>query len=100
MDPSSVLIIHTCNVGALTIRIGFWRFLIIVIVYHTPKTSSNYSGSYIFLLIIIVYYTPKPLLIIQAPNRTHCRDGLFDPLGSLILRIGGAMLLGASDGGF
>ena len=28
--------------GALIIRIGFWGFLIIVIVYYTPKT---YSGS-------------------------------------------------------
>ena len=30
------------NVGALIIRIGFWRFLIIHIVECTPKPYSNY----------------------------------------------------------
>ena len=36
---------HLLNVGALTIRLGFWGFLII----------------------IFVYYTPNPILIIKAP---------------------------------
>ena len=29
------------NVGALIIRIGFWGFLILIIVYYTPKPYSN-----------------------------------------------------------
>ena len=35
------------NVGALIIRIGFWRFLILTIAHYTPKPYSNYSGPYI-----------------------------------------------------
>ena len=38
------------SVGALNIRIGFWGFLIIVIIVHyTPKPYSNYEGPCISL---------------------------------------------------
>ena len=49
-----------CNVGALIIRIGFWGFLVI----------------------IIVKYTPNPILIIQAPTSVLLRTSFegSDPL--------------------
>ena len=42
------------NVGALTIRIGFQGFLIIIIVYSTPKPYSNFLRP--------LYYHRQPLL--------------------------------------
>ena len=44
----------SANVGALIIRVGFWGFLII----------------------IMVYYTPNPILIIQAPI-LNCRSPMW-----------------------
>ena len=35
------------NVGALIIRIGFWGFLIVVVVENTPNSDSNWQGPYI-----------------------------------------------------
>ena len=35
------------SVGALIFRIGFWGFLIMIIVYYTPKPYSQYSGPHI-----------------------------------------------------
>ena len=31
-----------CTVGGMIIRMGFWEFLIVVIVYYPPKPYSNY----------------------------------------------------------
>ena len=48
MDPKA-LSLSLSNIGALIIRIGFWGFLIviIIIVEYTPKPYSDYEGPYL-----------------------------------------------------
>ena len=68
---------ETFHVGALIIRIWFWGFLIIIIVYYTPKPYSTYQGPYIKQVSSAQEEREKTLAAKKEIQRRDARPGEF-----------------------